>query len=416
LQQPTVIRKGHGKGEHMGRGMRTGILFFIPAAVLSVLLLNGCAKAPPKAAVDYEALAAKLVNECAQIREGDCVQISGGVRDMELLEDVAVQVRKAGAFPLVTVGSDRMTRKMYVEVPEKWDGQTSVVDVKLNEILTAAISVEFREKSDLLADIPAKRLEIQNQAYAPVVESSLKHRVRGVNLGNALYPTADRAKLYGIPPDTLTKIFWDGVNVDYAKLHAVCEGVKAVLAVGKEVRITHANGTDLTFGIKARTVFSSDGVIPPDDPKKKTPPAVWLPAGEVITTPIPGTAAGKVVIERQFYLGREIKGMSLTFEGGKVVSVYGGSGGEKLLERYQSMDAGKELFGFVDIGTNPNVRIPAGSSMVAYMPSGGITIGIGRNDYYGGENTGSFGFDFFLPGYSLAVDGKILVENGVLKL
>jgi leucyl aminopeptidase (aminopeptidase T) len=400
----------------MGRGKRIGILFFIPVIILSVLLLNGCTKTQPKVVVDYEALADKLVNQCAQIREGDCVLVTGGVRDMELLENVAVHVRKVGAFPLVTVGSDRMIRKMHVEVPEKWDAQTSVVEEKLNHILTATISVEFREKSDLLADIPAKRLENRNQAYAPIIDSFIQKRIRGVNLGNGLYPTADLAKQFGMPLETLSKIFWDGVNVDYTKLKTICDAVQAALAMGQEIRITHANGTDLIFGIKGRIVFSSDGIIPPDDPKKKTPPAVWLPAGEVITTPIPGTAKGKVVIERNFYQGKEIKGMSLTFDGGKVVSMYGGTGGEKLLERYQSMGAGKELFGFVDIGTNPNVQIPAGSRMAAYMPSGAITIGIGRNDYYGGENTGSFGVDFFLPGYSLAVDGKILVENGVLKI
>jgi leucyl aminopeptidase (aminopeptidase T) len=400
----------------MERGKRIGILFFIPVVVLFVLLLNGCTKTQPNAAVDYEALADKLVNQCAQIREGDCVQVSGGVRDMELLEDLAVHVRKAGAFPLVLVGSDRMDRRLVADVPEKWDTQKPIFDEKLNNILTAVIYVEYREKSDLMADIPAKRLETRSQANALVIDSYMKRRIREVNLGNGLYPTADRARQFGIPLETLSKMFWDGVNVDYAKLNAICEAVKAVFVGGKEIHITHANGTDLTFGIKGRTVFSSDGIIPPDDPKKKTPPAVWLPAGEVITTPVPGTAKGKVVVERNFYLGKEITGMTLTFEQGKVVSINGGTGGEKLLERYQLAGKGKELMGYVDIGTNQNIQIPAGSRMVAYMPSGAITIGIGRNDYYGGENKGSFGFDFFLPGYTLAVDGKVLVENGVLKI
>ena len=382
---------------------------------MSALILGGCAKAPPKAVVDYEALADKLVNQYAQIKEGDCVLITGGVKNMELLEDLAVQVRKTGAFPLLTIASDRMLRKMYIEVPEKWDTQKPVLDERLYNIITAIISVEYREKSDLLADIPSKRFERIRKVRAPVLDVYLKRRIREVYLGNDMYPTSDRAKEYGIPLETLSKLFWDGVNVDYEILKANCEAVKAVLARGQKIRITHVNGTDLTFGIKGRTVFLSEGIIQ-DDPKKKLWPGVTLPAGEVIVTPVPGTAQGKVVVERNFYQGTEISGMSLAFEQGKVVSMYGGIGGEKLLERYQLAGTGKELMGYVDIGTNPNIRVPEGSRMVAYMPSGAITIGIGRNDFFGGENTGSLGFDFFLPGYTLAVDGKVLVEDGVLKI
>ncbi len=53
-------------------------------------------------------LAQRLVNQCARIQENDIVLISGGVRDIKLLEDVATYVRKVGAFPLVTLNSDKM--------------------------------------------------------------------------------------------------------------------------------------------------------------------------------------------------------------------------------------------------------------------------------------------------------------------
>jgi aminopeptidase len=400
----------------MVRGKKTGIGFMIPAVIMSALILSGCAKAPPKAAVDYEALAEKLVNQCAQIKEGDIVWVNGGVKDFELLEDIAVHVRKAGAFPLVTAGSDRMDRRMVADVPEKWDTQRPVLGEKMFGMINAVISADYREKMDLFADIPPQRLTVWNQNSSQLAQLFERRRIRSVYLGNGLYPTAERAKLYNIPLETLSKLFWDGMNVDYTVLKANCEAVKKTFAAGREIRITHGNGTDLTFGIKGRMIFSSDGIIPPDDPKKKAQPAVWLPAGEVIITPVPGTAKGKVVVEKQFYQGKEINGMSLVFEGGKVVSIGGGTGGEKLLERYQLAGTGKEMLGYVDIGTNPNVRIPAGSSMTADMPSGAISMDIGGNTYVGGENSINFGIDFHLNGYTLAVDGKVLVENGVLKI
>ena len=79
------------------------------AVVLALLPIIGAA-APPdeRGGKDLEALAQKLVNQCAAIHESDNVIVSGGVRDLELLENIAVHVRKAGAFPMLTISSDRM--------------------------------------------------------------------------------------------------------------------------------------------------------------------------------------------------------------------------------------------------------------------------------------------------------------------
>ncbi len=40
-----------------------------------------------------------------------------------VLENIAVHVRKVGAFPLIDIGSDRLTKRMFFDVPEKYDAQ-----------------------------------------------------------------------------------------------------------------------------------------------------------------------------------------------------------------------------------------------------------------------------------------------------
>jgi hypothetical protein len=86
-----------------------------------------------------------------------------------------------------------------------------------------------------------------------------------------------------------------------------------------------------------------------------------------------------------------------------------------LWQNYEAAGEGKDLFGLIDIGVNQNVRIPPGSRMVGYMPAGMVTIGYGNNEWAGGNNNNPFASAHFLPGSTLKVDGKILVENGVLK-
>src|SRR3954467_1830355 len=95
-------------------------------------------KAPP---TDLEKLAERLVTQSAAVKEGELVLISSGPENIELLEDIAVQVRKAGAFPLVTFSTDRMAKRMYTDVPEKYDTQTDAGDLKLAEVVNVTISV-----------------------------------------------------------------------------------------------------------------------------------------------------------------------------------------------------------------------------------------------------------------------------------
>jgi len=121
------------------------------------------------------------------------------------------------------------------------------------------------------------------------------------------------------------------------------------------------------------------------------------------------------VVDRQFYQGKEIRQLELTFKLGKLTSMKAESGLKPFKALYDASGTGKDVFGFVDVGINPNVQIIQGSKMVAWMASGMITIGVGDNTWAGGENETNYGMTNFLPGSTLKVDGKVIVENGVLK-
>jgi len=89
-------------------------------------------------------LAQKLVKSAA-IREGDLVEIAGGIRDAELLENLAVEVRRAGAHPLISLVTDRLVQKMFQKVPARYDSQPPAFDMKLADAVNATIFVDFNE-------------------------------------------------------------------------------------------------------------------------------------------------------------------------------------------------------------------------------------------------------------------------------
>lgn len=372
-------------------------------------------KAPP---TDLEQLAERLVKQSASVKEGEVVWVSGGAENMELLENIAVQVRKAGAFPFITVGSDRLSKRMYTDVPEKYDSQTDQLDLKLAEVVNVTIAVERNTDEKLFADADPKRLAARARANEGIQDAYIKHNVRSVEVGNGLYPQDWLAKRYEMTPEDLAKTFWGGVNVDYTDLQARGAQVTAALSSGNELQIKDSAGTDLKVRVQGRTYGVSDGIISAEDMKKG--PAgmnIYLPAGEVYVTPVPGTAEGKVVSKTEYYQGLEINNLTLTFAAGKLTSISGsGPGFEKMKAAYDAAGDGKDLFAVVDFGINPNVKLPANSKIATWVPAGTVTVGVGNNAWAGGDNKTAYGYFVSLPGTTVTLDGKPVVEAGQLKL
>jgi hypothetical protein len=73
------------------------------------------------------------------------------------------------------------------------------------------------------------------------------------------------------------------------------------------------------------------------------------------------------------------------------------------------------VFAFYDIGINQDMRIPENGQLLAWMPAGMVTVGIGDNKWAGGMHDSSFDLAGHIPGSTVSVDGRIVVDDGVLK-
>ncbi|HMH45806.1 MAG TPA: aminopeptidase [Pyrinomonadaceae bacterium] len=384
---------------------------------------NKMAAASPEApkktpAYDAEAVSNRIITQVAGVKENDVVFINGGVRDFELLEDLNTDTRKVGAFPLLTVSSDRMAKKYYEEVPEKYDTQSPDFDLKLATLPTVAISVDSNDSEGLLSDVSPTRLANTAKTGIPVSDLYQKRNVRQVEIGNDLYPTEWRAKRFGISLDDLTKTFWSAVNADYSGVQATGEKVKTTLSAGKELHITSPDGTDLTVKIDARPFFVSDGIISAEDVQKGGPAvSVFLPAGEVYTTPVPNSAEGKIVIAQDFFRGKEMTNVAIIIVGGKVTSLTGsGPGFDAMKKEYDATtDPGKDLFSYIDFGINPNLKIWPASKVGNWVQAGMVSLGTGVNTWAGGDNKSPFGLGGHLGGCTVTLDGKTIIEKGEWK-
>ncbi len=388
-------------------------------ALGAVLLIVWPAGAQPRAGTppppDSAKSAHAVVAQCAGIGEGERVLITGGVRDLLLLENMVIEVRKCGAQPLLVLNTEALDRRLFADVPTKYDDQPRTFQLKLAELVDVQITVDHLEHLDLLAEIPAARQSAAARADQAVMDTLLKRGVRQVSVGNGLYPTAARAAQLRVSQEELARIFWNAVAADYTRVQAIGEKVKQRLAGGDEVKITAPNGTDLRVKIAKRPVFVSDGVISAEDRAQGGAACqVWLPAGEVYVSPVPGTAQGTFVADFHFAEGRTVEGLKMEYKDGKLISFSGQGALAELKQRYDAAPAGRDLFAFVDVGINPAIEIPAGSRMVTWMAAGSVSVGCGNDTWAGGENDCPYDLYAMLNGATVTVDDKPLVEKGKL--
>jgi leucyl aminopeptidase (aminopeptidase T) len=323
-------------------------------------------------------------------------------------------VRKLGGQPLVTVTTERFRRRAYDEVPARYDTQTPDLAMKLTAMEDVFISTQAGE-GRTMKGVPPERMAARAKAFAPVGEMMTKRNIRTVAIGNGLYPSAERAEQFGISREELAGLMYGGIDADYPQLQATGERIRKALVGGKEIRITSLGGTDLRVKIAGRPVVVSDGVISAEDRKQGGPAvSVWLPAGEVFLTPVPGTANGVVVADHLFYQGDRIDGLRLEVKNGKMVGMTANSGLAPLKQYYDVAGPGKDVFGVVDIGINPGINVPEGGAVNVWSRAGAVTVGVGNNTWAGGENRVNFAISPEIKNATLEVDGTALVKDGKL--
>lgn len=372
----------------------------------------------PAPAVDLQALAQRVVTQSAGVKEGEAVLITGRLQDAELMEDIAVEVAKVGGYPMIEYGSDRLSKRLFFDVPDKYDAREDALVAKLVKAFDVVISLGNGTSENLFEGADPKRMAARAKANEVVAEAMFKRGVRMVELGNNLYPTAWRAERFGLSQDELARMFWEGVSMDYTGLQARGAQIRTALAGGNVVHVTNPNGTDLTFRIQGRKVGVSDGIISEEDRKEGGAAlSVYLPAGDVFTTPVPGSAQGKLVDTGGSFRGKKIDNLTLTIADGKVTAMEGtGPGYADLKAMYDAADdARKAEFSFFNLGINPAVKLGQGAAG-SWMPAGAVTVGTGSNGWAGGDNHSSIGQTVFLPGSTVTLDDKPIVENGELKL
>jgi aminopeptidase len=170
----------------------------------------------------------------------------------------------------------------------------------------------------------------------------------------------------------------------------------------EEVRIT-GPGTDLRLQVGGRTFIAATG--------KHN-----MPDGEFFTGPVEDSVEGEVTFHLPALIGgREVSGVRLRFESGKVVEA-GAERGEEYLVQLLDTDDGARRLGELGIGTN--YAIDRGTREVLLDEKIGGTVHMAVGASYpesGGVNDSAVHTDLVCDlrlGGRLEVDGETMLEDG----
>jgi len=179
---------------------------------------------------------------------------------------------------------------------------------------------------------------------------------------------------------------------------------------GSEIRVTTAEGTDLTIDMRERPLFAFDG--------HATQPGAFsaMPEGEVTVCPAGGTSTGRLVepvaIERRDIVFPR-QAMVPDVERGEVVRIEGGREA-RLIETMPEENGrtARNIAGHA-VGTSRWARV--GTTLrEAKKAYGTFHVGLGDNRSFGGSIEGPLHLDLVFAHPTVLVDGRRIVENGEL--
>jgi leucyl aminopeptidase (aminopeptidase T) len=237
-----------------------------------------------------------------------------------------------------------------------------------------------------------------------------KSRLRGVRcvLG---YASEAQSASWGVSAATWRNQLIRGmVDVDAKAMRSTADRVAKKLLKGKELRITAANGTDLTLKLRARTPFVDDGVVGPEDLKLGNNMTV-SPPGAVAVAIDERSGEGTAISNRPTFanFGR-LEGGQWEVHGGRLASAWYSEGQTAFDEQYAKGPKGKEILSVFSLGINP--ALAAGVPQVEDQEAGAVTLAIGGNAAYGGSNKVGFSTWIVLGEATVAVDGAPLCDRG----
>ena len=355
-------------------------------------------------------LAQMLVNYSVEVKPGETVAVTGHSKAEPLIKAVYKSVLEARGYPFALVSLKSLDEVFFryanedqlKHIPEP---QKLVVDK-----YDARITCLADHNTKALSGVDAKKTSIYNRARSELVKTMMQRSASGefkwtlaIFPGNAYAQDAEMSLgdyedfVYGAcMPDMNDPIsYWKNFSAWQARIVKWLENKRQVRVKAKD--------TDFKLDISGRKFINCDAHHN-------------VPDGEVFTGPVEDSAEGCVYFTYpSVYEGREVSGIKLWFEKGKVVKATADKNEEVLLTKLD-LDEGARRIGEFAFGTNEGITRFTGQTLFDEKIGGSFHIALGAGySETGSVNQSAIHWDLVCDlrqGGQVWVDDTLFYENG----
>jgi aminopeptidase len=352
-----------------------------------------------------EKLARLLVDYSIEAGEGEQVLLASTTLAEPLVQEVYARLLQVGAIPIPQISLPTTLELFFEHARDLHYEQTPPVSRAIYEGVDAVINIMAPHNTKALAGVdPGKQRALGKRDKA--VRDMMISKDRWVL---TLFPTQALAQESEMSLEEYEEFAFEAMALNeddpvrYWREKAIEQGrLIERLEEGREVRIV-APGTDLTLSVEGRRFVNGDGQHN-------------MPCGEVFTGPVEDSATGEVYFGVPVAVaGREVSGVRLRFEEGRVVEA-SAEKGEEYLRSMLDADEGARYLGELGIGTNYGIRRASRSILFDEKLGGTVHLAVGRSyEQTGGKNDSSVHWDLICDlreGGELYLDGELLQRDG----
>ena len=360
--------------------------------------------------IRVEKLADLLVNYSVGVSRGDSVVIEGNTLSEPLVKAVYAKVLQAGGNPLLMVQPTGAEEIYYKYASEEQLQHVPPPEKLIIETYDARIVAWGIENTRALTSVDPDKTVMHSRSRRDLMKTALQREASGeLRWVVALYPTNAPAQdaemslseyedfVYGAcMPDMDDPIgYWRRFSVRQQKIVDWLKGKKRVHVTGLD--------TDLTLNIEGRKFINCDG--------KNN-----MPDGEVFTGPVEDSMQGNVYFSYPaIYDDREVTGVRLWFENGKVVRA-SAEKNEQFLLKMLDTDDGARYVGEFAIGTNEGITRFTRQILFDEKINGSFHMALGTGfPETGSRNESAIHWDMVCDlrqGGEIRVDDELLYKDG----
>jgi aminopeptidase len=354
-------------------------------------------------------LAHRVLVDNLRLRKGESVLIETWTHSLPYARAFVREARRIGARPTVLYEDE----EAFWDAVEagRYESWASLSDAERSALASSDAYVYFwgpedRPRMDELPEKVQAKVTGYNDEWYKVAGKAGLRGVR-MNLGMA---SDSNAKTFGLEGPSWREQVIRAGSIPSADLLKKGRRLAKSLESGKELRLTHSNGTDLRVRLGHVHTRVDSGWI--DEATKKRPLGMMAnnPSGQVFAAIDNGHAEGTVVSNRAFYLGNVLyDGVTWTLADGRLTEHSLTAGKDRFEKAYAKAPKGRDQMGLLSFGLNPEGK---GLFPNEDCEEGAVLVGIGNNAFVGGRLRIPFQAYSMVGDSNVEVDGTPVVRSG----